>query len=185
MDLSGKLLVAMPGMADPRFDRSVILLCSYSDAGAMGLMINRPVPGLHLQDLLQHSGLSAGDVGRDDPVYSGGPVERGRGFVLHSPDWTAPGEETLCLPARLCMTQSRSILEAVAEGEGPAQLLVTLGYSGWGAGQLDDEIGRNAWLTVDADPRLVFGTECEAKWAAALRRLGVEPLALSATAGRA
>jgi putative transcriptional regulator len=185
MDLSGKLLIAMPGMGDPRFERSVILLCSHSSEGAMGLIINKHVPGLQLHGLLEHSGLAVDGLGRDDPVHSGGPVERGRGFVLHSCDWAAPEDETLCVPGGLRMTQSRSILEALAEGGGPEHLLVALGYSGWGAGQLDDEIARNAWLTADADAAVVFGTQCEAKWSASLRGLGIEPLALSAIAGRA
>jgi len=189
MDLSGKLLIAMPGMGDPRFEGSVILLCSYSGEGAMGLIINRQVPGLRLHGLLAHTGIAADCLGRDDPVHSGGPVERGRGFVLHSGDWAAPGDETMRVPGNvtggLWMTRSRSMLEALATGGGPEHLIVALGYSGWGAGQLDAEIARNTWLTADVDETVVFGTQCDAKWSASLRGLGIEPLALSPVAGRA
>lgn len=185
MDLSGKLLIAMPGMGDARFDGSVIVVCSHSHEGAMGLIVNKHVPNLSLHGLMDHLGIAAGSADTDDPVYSGGPVERGRGFVLHSRDWTGPEDETLAVPGGLGMTHSRSVLEALARGAGPERRIVALGYSGWGAGQLDAEIAANAWLTADADANVVFGTACAQKWSASLRRLGIEPLALSAAAGRA
>jgi putative transcriptional regulator len=185
MDLSGKLLIAMPGMGDHRFNRSVILLFSHSTSGAMGLIINKQVPDLQLHGLMEHLGIAPARLGRDDPVHSGGPVERARGFVLHSEDWAAPNDDTLHVPGGLCMTQSRAVLEALAQGDGPEELIVALGYSGWGAGQLDAEIAANAWLTADADASVVFGTECALKWSTSLRRLGIEPVALSAMSGRA
>jgi putative transcriptional regulator len=184
MELTGKLLIAMPGMEDPRFQRSVILLCAHSDEGAMGLIVNKLAADMSFANLLRHLGLARGDGGRDIRVHFGGPVERGRGFVLHSDDWVG-GEATMQVPGGLRMTATLDILEALAGGKGPAHALLALGYSGWGPGQLEAEIGRNDWLVCDAGKDLVFAESDPGKWAGALRLMGVDPVTLSPTAGRA
>jgi putative transcriptional regulator len=174
MQLAGQLLIAMPGMADPRFDHSVILICAHSDEGAMGLIVNKPLQEVSFAGLLDHLNIR---------VHLGGPVERGRGFVLHSPDWRK-GPATVEVPGGFGMTATLDILEALARGEGPAQALLALGYSGWGPGQLEAEILRNDWLTSSAPEGLVFGDARE-KWTAALRGMGIDPVSLSSSAGRA
>ena len=184
MDLAGKLLIAMPGMGDPRFQRSVILICAHSDEGTMGLIINKPASELSFSGLLDHLGIKTAGGGRDIRVRFGGPVERGRGFVLHSDDW-AGGDASLQVPGGLRMTATIDILEALASGKGPEQALLALGYSGWGGGQLEGELLRNDWLICDPGAELVFSDEDTAKWAGALRLLGIDPVTLSAKAGRA
>lgn len=184
MDLGGKLLVAMPGMRDARFDRSVVLICAHSPDGAMGLIVNKPLEDLSFAGLLEHLKIPTAPEGRDIRVHLGGPVERGRGFVLHSPDWQ-PGRSGLVVPGGFAMTATLDILEALARGEGPDRALLALGYSGWGPGQLEAEIARNDWLTASAPEELVFEGEASRKWSAALKGLGIDPLTLSAAAGRA
>jgi len=186
MDLAGQILIAMPGMADPRFERSVVLLCAHSDEGAMGLIVNKPLEELSFSGLLGHLNIPLGAEGRDIRVHFGGPVERGRGFVLHSSDWERGGAEgTMKVPGGLEMTATINILEALASGGGPGKALLALGYSGWGPGQLEAEIARNDWLTCDAPEALLFAPDDGAKWSAALRGMGIDPLTLSAAAGRA
>jgi putative transcriptional regulator len=184
MDLGGKLLVAMPGMGDVRFDRSVILVCAHSPEGAMGLIVNKPTPDLSFAGLLDHLDIARAPEGRDIRVHVGGPVERGRGFVLHSPEYP-PGPSTMTVPGGLRMTATLDILEALAKGGGPDAALLALGYSGWGPGQLEEEIQRNDWLVADALPDLIFSPQDGAKWLNALKTLGIDPLSLSPTAGRA
>jgi len=184
MDLDGKLLVAMPGMGDPRFEKSVILICAHSDDGAMGLIINRPAPDLSFSGLLDQLDIPRGPMGRDIHVHYGGPVERGRGFVLHSRDYRG-GPATMRIDGRFGMTATLDILEALAAGDGPAQALLALGYSGWGPGQLEAEILDNGWLIADAAEDVVFSADDAGKWAAVLRRMGVDPVKLSGAAGRA
>lgn len=183
-DLSGKLLIAMPGMGDPRFDQSVIYMCAHSPEGSMGLIVNKPAPGLKMDDLLEQLKIPRGEGSRGIGVHFGGPVEHGRGFVLHSADY-GTGEGTLKVDAQFGMTATRDILQDMALGAGPEQRLLALGYSGWGPGQLEEEIHRNGWLTCDATPEIVFAPDDGAKWLAALRSLGIDPLLLSAEAGRA
>ena len=184
MDLGGQILIAMPGMGDPRFDHSVILVCAHSDAGAMGLIINKPVPDLSFDSLIDQLSIPKGEAGREIRVHQGGPVERSRGFVLHSRDWQA-GKATMQIAGQYGMTATLDILEALAKGEGPASALLALGYSGWGPGQLEAEIGRNDWLTAKASAQLIFSADDGAKWAGALRGMGIDPVSLSSTAGRA
>ena len=184
MDLDGKLLIAMPAMEDPRFAQSVILICAHSAEGAMGLIINKPAPDLSFANVLEQLEIPRADQGRQIIVHFGGPVERGRGFVLHSRDYPA-GPATMKVPGGYWMTASLDILEALARGEGPEAALLALGYSGWGPGQLEAEILRNDWLICDAPPGLVFGKDNAGKWRAALGSLGIDPLTLSPTAGRA
>ena len=184
MDLGGQILIAMPGMGDPRFEHSVILVCAHSEDGAMGLIINRPVPDLSFDRLIDQLSISKGDAGREIRVHQGGPVERSRGFVLHSRDWQA-GRATMQIAGDYGMTATLDILEALANGAGPTSALLALGYSGWGPGQLEAEIGRNDWLTTGASADLIFSPDDGAKWSGALRGMGIDPLSLSSVAGRA
>jgi putative transcriptional regulator len=184
MDLDGKLLIAMPAMEDPRFAQSVILICAHSREGAMGLIINKPAADLSFANVLEQLDIPRAAQGREIVVHFGGPVERGRGFVLHSRDYPA-GPATMKVPGGYWMTASLDILEAVARGDGPKAALLALGYSGWGPGQLEAEILRNDWLICDAPLDLVFDADNAGKWRAALGSLGIDPLTLSSTAGRA
>ena len=184
MDLAGKILIAMPGMGDPRFERSVILICAHSADGAMGIILNKPAREMSFAGLLEHLNIPVAASGRDIRVHVGGPVERGRGFVLHSPDWRAGGG-TMAVPGGFGMTATLDILEALAKGAGPEAALLALGYSGWGPGQLEAEIGRNDWLTAEPAAGLVFSADDGGKWSAALRGLGIDPVTLSASGGRA
>jgi putative transcriptional regulator len=184
IDLNGKLLIAMPGMSDPRFASSVIFMCAHSDEGSMGLIVNKPTLGLKLADLLEQLDITTGDSGRDIRVHFGGPVEHGRGFVLHSTDYTNC-EATLEVDEQFGMTATQDILEALAGGTGPDAAMLMLGYAGWEPGQLENEIKDNGWLVADATPQIVFELDSSAKWMAAIKSLGIDPLMLSATAGRA
>ena len=184
MDLSGKFLIAMPGMADPRFDKSVVLLCSHSPEGTMGLIVNKPGVDLDFAGLLAQVGIDHDPQHPEPKVQFGGPVEMARGFVLHSDDWRdMPG--TMTVPGGLAMSATLDVLTALAKGKGPAQALLLLGYAGWGPGQLESEILRNDWLTSDALPELIFDVPNPLKWSRALGQMGVDPVTLSATAGRA
>ncbi len=185
MQLYGNFLIAMPGLGDPRFERSVILVCAHSAEGAMGLIVNKAMPDLSFAGLLDQLKIPRGPEGRDIRVHFGGPVERGRGFVLHSPDYRAGRTGTMDIAGRFGMTATQDILGALARGTGPKAAILALGYSGWGPGQLEAEIARNDWLTAEAAPDLVFSDDDRGKWAAALRSMGVDPLSLSATPGRA
>ncbi len=184
MNLAGKLLIAMPGMGDPRFEHSVIFLCAHSDDGAMGLIVNKPAADLSFSQLLDQLGIPHGEGSRDIRIHLGGPVEHGRGFVLHSGDYHGQGT-TMKVDARFGMTATLDVLQALAEGEGPEQSILALGYAGWGPGQLEDEILGNGWLTCEATEALVFGAADAGKWEGALKTIGVSPLSLSAAAGRA
>ncbi|EEW25175.1 YqgE/AlgH family protein [Rhodobacter ferrooxidans] len=184
MQLGGSILIAMPGMGDPRFEKSVILICAHSPEGAMGLIVNKPLPDLSFAGLLEQLDIPRAPEGRDICAHFGGPVERGRGFVLHSPDY-AGGASTMAVPGGFGMTATVDILQALARGAGPAQALLALGYAGWGPGQLESEILRNDWLTSGAEADLVFAADDGGKWGGALKHMGIDPLSLSATAGRA
>src|SRR6056297_3651935 len=182
--LTGKLLIAMPGMGDPRFDRSVIFMCSHGDDGALGLIVNKPTPAITFPELLEQLSIDAGPEAASIDVHFGGPVENGRGFVLHSSDY-GDNSSTLDIGSEFGMTATLDILEDIARGAGPDQAILALGYSGWGPGQLEAEIRDNGWLAVDASRDLVFTGGDDQKWVAALSSIGVDPLTLSATAGRA
>ncbi|WP_425043718.1 YqgE/AlgH family protein [Primorskyibacter sp. S87] len=185
MDLTGKLLIAMPGMGDPRFEHSVVFMCSHGEDGAMGLIINKPVPQLSLSDLFSQLEIEVtDDANGHPPVHFGGPVETTRGFVLHSSDYEA-NLHSMSVSDEISMTATLDILEDIAHGRGPRQKLLTLGYSGWGPGQLESEIATNGWLTTDTDLSLVFDLAHDERWSAALATLGVDPLTLSASAGHA
>lgn len=184
VDLSGKLLIAMPGMGDPRFEKSVVYMCAHSEDGAMGLIVNKPAPGIKMDDLLDQLNIPQGDGSKDVRVYFGGPVEHGRGFVLHSNDYQTEAA-TMRVDDQFGMTATLDILQDMAKGDGPGQRILMLGYSGWGPGQLEGEIQQNGWLTCDATPEIVFASDDTGKWMAAVRSLGIDPLLLSAEAGHA
>ena len=182
--LNNQLLVAMPALADPNFSHSVTLVCEHSERGALGIVINRPLE-MKLSEVLEQLSLSTEDARlRDMPVLAGGPVQRDRGFVLHRPG-AQPWESTMPVSDTLCVTTSRDVLAAMAEGKGPAQAVIALGYAGWEAGQLEEEVLQNAWLTVPCDDALVFELPYEQRWHAAARLLGVELSRISTQAGRA
>jgi len=181
--LAGQLLIAMPQMQDHRFQRSVIFLCAHSDEGAMGLVVNKPLDTVTLPELLDKLGIAAAGLTGRLRVHCGGPVEEGRGFVLHSADYVE--EDTLVIGDDLALTATLSILRAIGRGEGPRRSFLALGYAGWGPGQLDAEIQANGWLHVSADEAIVFDDDLKGKWQRALGKLGVDPLALSADAGHA
>ena len=181
--LVGQLLIAMPGMSDPRFARTVIYMCAHSAEGAMGLVVNRALEQISLAELLQQLEIDATAVEDKIAVNFGGPVETGRGFVLHSPDYMREG--TLVVTAGVSLTATIDILKAIASGNGPRRHLLALGYAGWGPGQLDSEILANGWLHVDADEELVFGAELDRKWDRAMAKLGINPMLLSDAAGHA
>lgn len=185
MDLSGQLLIAMPGIGDPRFEHPLILLCSHDDTGAMGLIVNKPAAGVAVSNLLEQLDISVADeTDGNQPVRFGGPVETQRGFVLHSPEYQS-NVSSLRVSDGFSMTATVDVLEDIGAGQGPAQKLVMLGYAGWGPGQLESEIALNGWLNAPATPDLVFELADHEKWEAALREIGVDPLTLSTSAGHA
>jgi putative transcriptional regulator len=181
--LTGMLLIAMPGMPDPRFARSVIYLCAHSADGAMGLVVNQLAPSVSLPRVVEQLGIRPEIDLSGQPVHVGGPVETGRGFVLHSPDYVQ--DSTLVIDDRFALTATVDVLKAIAEGGGPRRRVFALGYAGWAPGQLDQEIQANGWLVAPADEELVFGEDNESKWQRALGRIGVDPALLSSAAGRA
>jgi putative transcriptional regulator len=186
IDLTNQFLIAMPGMADENFAGSVVYLCEHNEKGALGLMINKPID-ITLANLFEKVELPLDRAElAAQPVFYGGPVQTERGFVLH--EQLGEGQaysSTLAIPGGLEMTTSKDVLEALSGGAGPKKLLVTLGCSGWSAGQLEDELGRNGWLTVDADPSIIFDTPVEQRYGRALALLGVDPRMLSQDAGHA
>ena len=181
--LSGRLLLAMPGMGDPRFDRSVNVMCVHDEHGALGIGIGHLRPGVRFRDLLEDVGIDPGEA-PDCPVHHGGPVEPGRGFVLHSSDFFIENS-TLPIDRDISLTATLDILKAIANGAGPRRAILALGYAGWAPGQLENEIQHNGWLHCAADPDLVFGGDIDNKYERALRKLGIEPAMLSNEAGHA
>lgn len=183
MELTHQFLLSMPTLQDPNFHRTLTFVCEHSEHGAMGLVVNRPMT-LTVGEVLQHLGIdpTASEVARI-PVHYGGPVESERGFILH--DRSGEWEGTMVLSESVALTTSRDILEAMARGEGPQQSLVTLGYSGWAAGQLEDEIAQNAWLTCPASTEILFHLPPEERLAAAAAQLGIDLDLMSSDAGHA
>ncbi len=180
--LNGQLLIAMPGMQDPRFGRTVLYICSHSPEGAMGLIINRTYDEIRFADLMNQLGI-AGTPKQDRPVHFGGPVDSSRGFVLHSADFQA--EQTLVVDDNVALTATKDILQAIVEGTGPDAAIFALGYARWSPGQLDSEIQANEWLTAPADRDLIFDRDLDTKWERAIGRLGIDPAMLSGEAGHA
>jgi putative transcriptional regulator len=182
--LAGQLLVAMPQMGDHRFQRSVIFLCAHNEDGAMGLVLNKLIGNLTLPELLEQLEIpNTATAASEKRVHFGGPVESGRGFVLHSDDYNEDG--TLPVGSGVALTATLDILRAIGRGDGPRQSLLALGYAGWGPGQLDAELQQNGWLHVPADRELVFDPDLETKWQRSLAKLGVDLSMLSAAAGHA
>ncbi len=182
--LAGSLLVAMPGMPDSRFAKSVIYMCAHNSEGAMGLLVNRVFDRLSFPDLLSQLGIDASlRVCEDVSVHFGGPVETGRGFVLHTQDYAHEG--TMQVDNEIALTATVDVLKAIANGLGPRRHLLALGYAGWGPGQLDSEILANGWLSVRADVDLVFDDNLDTKWERAMAKIGIDPRMLSDTAGHA
>ena len=182
-DLTGRLLIAMPGMGDPRFERAVVFLFTHSEEGAMGVIVNQPSDDVDFGDLVRQLKLKRSEAAREIPVHVGGPVEPARGFVLHSADYSAPDGTMEC--GAFGMTATKEVLADLAIGAGPRDAILALGYAGWGPGQLEGEIAANGWLTADAERAIVFETDPDARWSAALATLGVDPVMLSAQGGRA
>jgi putative transcriptional regulator len=180
---TGHLLVAMPQMEDSRFERSVIYMCAHNSDGAMGLVVNRLFDAITFPDLLEQLNIETTPKTEQIRVHFGGPVESGRGFVLHSDDYVRDG--TLKVRSGFALTATVDILKAIAVGEGPRRSLLALGYSGWGPGQLESEIAANGWLVVPADPSIVFDRDLDDKWQSALAATGVTLATLSGVAGRA
>ncbi len=181
--LTGQLLIAMPAMEDPRFSQSVIYLCAHTPEGAMGLVLNRPLQRPRFDDLLRQLEVAPVPPARRIALCAGGPMDNARGFVLHTTDWT--GEGSLRVDDTVALTASLDVLKAIAEGNGPREGLLALGYAGWGPGQLDAEIQQNAWLSVPADETIVFDGDHDTKWRRALGKLNIDPLLLSGAAGHA
>lgn len=186
INLTNQFLIAMPGMGDDTFSGAVVYLCEHTENGALGLVINKPID-ITLKNLFEKVELPLEiESLAEQPVFFGGPVQTERGFVLHdrSPG-AGPYSSTLTIPGGLEMTTSKDVLEALSNGHGPKRLLVTLGYSGWAAGQLEEELGRNGWLTVDASPEIIFDTPVEQRYGRAVSLLGFDPAMLSQEAGHA
>lgn len=181
--LTNHFLLAMPRLADPNFHQSVTYICEHNDNGAMGIIINRPSE-LSLGEIFRQMDIAPQqEHSADIAVYSGGPVQQDRGFVLHTP--AGKWESSMRISTAISVTTSRDILSAVAKGAGPKRLLIALGYAGWGAGQLEYEMAENAWLSMPADPEIIFNTPYDKRWHSAARLLGVDPLMLSSDTGHA
>jgi putative transcriptional regulator len=189
--LDGQVLVAMPTIRDERFARSVIYVCAHSDEGAMGIVVNQPAQNIKFRDLLvQLEVVPTENLIQVPPradairVLKGGPVETGRGFVLHSADFFIENS-TLPIDDGICLTATLDILKAIAKGQGPESAVLALGYAGWAPGQLESEIHANGWLNCDADSDLIFGRDVDGKYALALQKIGIDPAKLSSESGRA
>ena len=184
--LSGRLLLSMPGIGDPRFERAVIAMCVHDGDGALGIKINTALDGLGVRTLMQQLDIDPG-VTPDVPVLHGGPVEPSRGFVLHSPEYEGQSTITVAAPhgEGWGLTSTLDVLKAIAAGRGPRQWLAALGYTGWAAGQLDEELTRHGWHPVDGDPALLFDAALDRRWTSAFGTIGIDVGFLSAQAGRA
>ena len=182
VNLTNHFLIAMPGMVDPNFNGTLTYSCDHSDQGALGVVVNRPID-LDLSTLFEQIGLSLPEGLRGEIVYFGGPVQTERGFVLHTPPLTF--SSTLTVNDTVSLTTSKDVLEAVSQGAGPEKFIVSLGYAGWSAGQLEDELKQNAWLSVAADPQVIFDLAPEERLPAAMKLLGIDFASLSDEAGHA
>jgi len=181
--LAGQLLVAMPQMRDPRFARTIIYMVAHTEDGAMGLVLNRILGSITFPDLLQQLNIGVTDAAHNIHVHFGGPVETGRGFVLHSTEYYQGA--TLRVDDRVSLTATVDILRDMATGAGPRHCMLALGYAGWGPGQLEDELQRNGWLHVGADENLIFGSDLDGKWEQAIAKIGIDFTMLSSEVGHA
>lgn len=183
--LSGQLLLALPGIGDPRFERAVIAMCVHDDNGALGLNLGATYDGLTVRELMEQLKIDPGATPENVPIHVGGPVEPGRGFVLHSPEYSSDG--TLMVADVWSLSASQQVLRDIAGGRGPKRWVMALGYSGWGSGQLDGEMTRHGWMSLDAGglDDLVYDAAAEVRWPRAFQQLGVDVAHLSAGAGSA
>ena len=181
--VTGQLLIAMPGMRDERFAKTVIYMCAHTEEGAMGLVLNQRFEAITFIELMSQLELEEKNIKKDVPVHFGGPVEAGRGFVLHTSDYQQ--DATLEVVDGVALTATVDILRAIARGNGPKKSLLALGYAGWGPGQLDMEIRSNGWLQVPSDAEIIFDDQLETKWERAFRRIGIDPRMLSDDIGHA
>jgi len=182
--MQGRMLIAMPGIDDPRFERALLMVCLHDEEQAMGIAVNRPMEGFTVGGLLDRLGMEAGPAA-EGPVLLGGPVERARGYVLHTDDFSSPGS-TLRVAEGVAFSDTRDALEALTDTQRrPRRSIVALGYAGWGAGQLERELQAGVWLTCDPDESLLFDTDYDDKWTRALAKIGVSPDRLSVESGRA
>ncbi len=182
--LEGQMLIAMPGMGDPRFEKTVVYLCAHSDQGAMGFVVNKSVDHMKFSDLLDHLNIEGLKVSNTPKIHFGGPVDSERGFVLHSADYYSE-DATMQVDNGVGLTATVDILRAIAEGSGPNNSILALGYAGWAPGQLEGEIRANGWLCCESDESLLFGLENKIKWTRALAKLGVDASLLSSGSGTA
>jgi putative transcriptional regulator len=181
--LTGQVLIAMPALDDPEFDHSVVYLCAHGEDGAMGLIVNRPLPQPTFPNLLRQLNIGETPPVREISLCKGGPVENARGFVLHSADWT--GDDSLRVNDDVALTASLDVLKAIADGGGPNRGILALGYANWGPGQLDREMRENAWLHAPADADLLFGHDNGSKWSRAMAKINIQPGRLSSLSGSA
>jgi putative transcriptional regulator len=182
--LTGKLLIAMPGMTDPRFEKTVIFMCSHSADSALGLIVNKPIPGLPFRELMTKMEIEVTEATPRAPVMFGGPVDTDRGYVLHSNE-QSNSPATLAVTSQIALTPTIDILRAIARGQGPQEFLFALGYAGWGPGQIEDEIAANGWIHCDADNAIIFQSDMPSKWKLALAKLGANISGLSSDVGHA
>lgn len=180
--LSGQYLLAMPGIGDPRFSRAVIALCAHDDRGALGIGVGHVVPEITLHDLLRQLEIEPGQA-PDVPVHHGGPVEPQRGFVLHSQDWG--GDDSVLVGTRWTLTSTLDVLRAIAEARGPSRFIVSLGYAGWGEGQLDEEMTRHGWFATPGNDALLFEVEAASRWKRGFADAGIDVRLLASTSGNA
>ncbi len=180
--LAGQFLIAMPNLDDPNFKRTVVCVCAHSKEGTIGLIVNRTTPSLNLSGVLEQLDIDA-ESAPDIPVHIGGPVETGVGFILHSADYSAAN--TVAVTDGVQLTTTTDILVDIGAGRGPKRAMLALGFSGWGPGQLENEMHQNSWLTAPADPELVFGSNSDTKWKRAIDAIGIDPFQLSDQAGHA
>jgi len=181
--LTGQFLIAMPAMTDPRFTKSVIYICVHNEEGAMGLVVNKTIESLAFSELLKQLDIGNNGIIDDRPIYHGGPLDTGRGFILHSLDYQQ--SSTISITEGLGLTSTIDVLSDIAEDRGPAQSLLALGYAGWGPNQLDDEIQQNAWLQSSADRELIFNLQDDKKWECAISSIGIDLSLLSGETGHA
>src|SRR5690606_7416038 len=180
--LVGRLLLAMPGIGDPRFEKAVIAMCVHDEQGALGIGLGRLVPRLGFHDLLLQLDIPPGEA-PDAPIHLGGPVDPQRGFILHTPDWG--GRESIDVAGRWVLSATLDVLQAIAEGKGPSRWVAALGYAGWGPDQLDDELQRHGWFVTEGDDELLYREDVDTRWAAAFRRAGIDPRLLATESGTA
>lgn len=180
--LSGQMLLAMPGIGDPRFERAVVAICAHDEQGALGIGVGHVIGSIGLHGLLAQVNIDPG-VAPDAPIHIGGPVERQRGFVLHGQDWA--GQDTLYVGKRWALTGTLDVLRAIAEGRGPVRFIIALGYTGWGDGQLDEEMTRHGWFATPGTDALLFDHAADTRWDALFRHAGVDTRMLASEAGHA